>query len=111
MIPAKRLLLPLHCRVAGSAGVRLGAYNAGISAWMQFLEVFWVKMFPQTALGEVKITSRRVPGGSWRPLGSSGGLLAAVAGVLDSSRSRLGGGLNPKGSHFGALLGYFFGYG
>ena len=64
-----------------------------------------VKIDPQTALGEVQM----VLGGSWRPLGSSGGLFGAVARVLERSRSRLGGVLGPKGSHFGALLGSLFG--
>ena len=50
-----------------------------------------------------------VPGGSWRPLGSSGGLLGAVARVLEGSKSRLGSALGPNGSPFGPLSGSLFG--
>ncbi len=85
----------------------------GSMAWLPFFEVSWLswgeKIDPQRVPGEVKIDPWRVPGGSWRPLGSSGGLLGAVAGVLESSRSRLGGVLGPKGSHFGALVVLLFG--
>ena len=54
------------------------------------LGVFWplrgVKMFHQTAPGEVKITSWRVPGSSWRPLVALEGSLALLLGFREGPR-------------------------
>ena len=50
-----------------------------------------------------------VPGGSWKPLGTSGGVLGGAAGIPEGSGSRLEGLLVPNGSHFGTLLGSLFG--
>ena len=76
-------------------------------------EVFWapwgVKMDSQTVPGGVKIAPWRVPGGSWKPLSTSGGVLGGAAGIPEGSGSRLGGVLGPSGSHFGGLLGLLFG--
>ena len=76
-------------------------------------EVFWaawgVKIDSQTVRGVVKIELWRVPGGSWKPLSTSGGVLGGAAGIPEGSGSRLEGLLGPNGSHFGSLLGLLFG--
>ena len=53
---------------------------------------------PQRAPGQVKMDPRRVPGASWGLLGSSGGILEALAGVLKSSRRGFGGVLERPGA-------------
>ena len=72
-----------------------------------------MKIDPQTVPGGVKIELWGVPGGSWKPLGTSGGVLGGAAGIPEGSGSRLEGLLGPNGSHFGtlfgSLLGIFFG--
>ena len=76
-------------------------------------EVSWapwgVKMSSQTVPGEVKIDPWRVPGGSWKPLSTSGRVLGGTAGIPEGSGSRLGGVLGPNGSHLGRRLGSLFG--
>ena len=64
-----------------------------------------MKIAPQTVPGRVKIELWRVPGGSWKPLGTSGGVLGGAAGIPEGSGSRLGGLLCTNGSHFGTLFG------
>ena len=75
-------------------------------------DVFWgpwaVKIDPQTVPGGVKIELWRVPGGSWKPLGTSGGVLGGAAGIPEGSGSRLEGLLVPNGS-LGSLFRTFFG--
>ena len=56
----------------------------------------------QTVPGVVKIDPWRVPGSSWKPLSSSGGLLVDVAGVLEGSRGLLGGVLMCLGAILGS---------
>ncbi len=77
-------------------------------AWLQCLKCFGPPGGSKWVPGGVKIAPWRVPRGSWRPLSSSGGLLGIAAGVLEGSRSRLGGPLAPNGSHFGTLFGTLF---
>ena len=76
-------------------------------------EVSWplgeVKIDSQTAPGRVKIELRRVPGGSWKPLSTSAGVLGGAAGIPERSRSRLADVLGPNGSHLGSLFGSLFG--
>ena len=82
-------------------------------AWLQFFEVFWApggaNIDPQMVPGGVKIELWRVPEGSWKLLGTSGGVLGGAAGIPEGSGSRLEGLLGPNGSHFGSLLGLLFG--
>ena len=66
-------------------------------------------MDSQTAPGGVKIGPWRVPGGSWKPLSTSGGVLGGAAGIPEGSRSRIGVVLGPSGSHLGGLLDSLFG--
>ena len=68
-----------------------------------------VKIDSQTAPGRVKIELRRVPGGSWKPLSTSAGVLGGAAGIPEGSRSRLGDVLGLNGSLFGSLFGSFLG--
>ena len=66
-------------------------------------------MDSQTVPGGVKIDPWIVPGGSWKPLSTSGGVLGGAAGIPEGSGSRLGGILGPSGSHLGGLLGSLLG--
>ena len=68
-----------------------------------------VKIDSQTARGGVKIELRRVPGGSWKPLSTSAGVLGGAAGIPEGSRSRLGDVLGLNGSHLGSLCWSLFG--
>ena len=84
------------------------------TAWLQFLKCFrgpWgAKIDPQTVPGGVKIELWRVPGGSWKPLGTSGGVLGGAAGIPEGSGSRLGGLWGSNGSHFSIFSSHFLGY-
>ena len=83
------------------------------TAWLQFLRCFGApggsKSTPRRSRGGVKIELWRVPRGSWKPLGTSGGVLGGAAGIPEGSGSRLEGLLVPNGSHFGTLLGSLVG--
>ena len=77
-------------------------------ASIHLLEVSWpfwrVQIHPQTVPGEVKIHPWRVPGGSWRPLGSSGGLLGAFAGSWRAPGAGLEASWAQRAPNVGALF-------